>query len=59
MMVAIVFIITLVPFKVAAVEAHQVGESVVLKVRRGEGGDERAVEEVTLTIKLEAAAEQK
>ena len=26
---------------------------------RGEGGDERAVEEVTLTIKLEAAAEQK
>lgn len=44
---------------VAAVEAHQVGESVVLKVRRGEGGDERAVEEVTLTIKLEAAAEQK
>ena len=44
---------------VAAVEAHQVGESVKLKVKRGEGGDEKAVEEVSLTVKLEAAAEQK
>ena len=43
----------------AAVEAHQVGESVKLKVKRGEGGDEKAVEEVSLTVKLEAAAEQK
>ena len=41
---------------VAAVEAHQVGEAIELVVRRGEGGGEKDVEEVKMSVVLEAAA---
>jgi|TARA_B100001142_G_scaffold312334_1_gene347619 S1-C subfamily serine protease len=41
---------------VAAVEAHQVGEAIELVVRRGEGGEEKDVEEVKMSVVLEAAA---
>jgi hypothetical protein len=40
------------------VEAHQVGESVTLTVRRGEGGDDSAVQDIKLVVKLEAAADR-
>lgn len=44
---------------VAAVEAHQVGETIALTVRRGEGGEEKDVQELTINVKLEAATEGK
>ena len=44
---------------VAAVETHQVGESVTLTVRRGEGGEPKDVQELKIVVKLEAAAEVK
>lgn len=44
---------------VAAVEKHQVGEKVELTVRRGEGGDEKDVKEVSVVVALEAAKAQR
>lgn len=44
---------------VAAVEAHQVGEEITLTVRRGEGGEEKDVKNITIVVKLEAATEVK
>ena len=40
-------------------EAHQVGETIALTVRRGEGGEEKDVQELKISFKLEAAAEGK
>ena len=41
---------------VAAVEAHQVGETITLTVRRGEGGEDKDVQELKIVVTLEAAA---
>jgi S1-C subfamily serine protease len=40
---------------VAAVEMHQVGEEIEIEVRRGDGGDEKDVQEVKIVVVLEAA----
>ena len=40
---------------VAAVELHQVGEKIALRVRRGEGGAEEDVKELDVVVTLEPA----